>query len=38
MAQNKTKANVLSGEQAESILGRDGATSTPPFFGQRDRI
>jgi hypothetical protein len=32
MAQNKTKANVLRGERAESILDRDGATSTPPFF------
>jgi hypothetical protein len=38
MAQNKTKANVLSGEQAKPILDRDGATSTPPFFGRRDRI
>jgi len=32
MAQNKTKANVLRGERAESILDRDGATSTQPFF------
>jgi len=38
MAQNKTKANVLRGERAESILDRDGATSTQPFFWRRDPI